>query len=538
MIKDVKTYFQTVASRLSNAFTVEEFDTEQELEFWSLAAEHVSRKVIPNFIDIVRWVDLLYHAPVHFVYKKENGNKLTLYRRQVLVDNIRHIAGSGEELSEKERQQVREYEEQLENLEKRIAWNEDFLSIGISSHTIGQCEHIPLYDDEHAWGVYCVGPYVQSPDSIKAKLPIVSRMLSNWLVNLEESSKKATRSYEKRAGEVAGNLGTGTLNIDRIANLMIGYLARMNNARFGGMIEQKGEHIEFLAKHKLEEESISWLQEAIGPYDTLEMIQAKFDRETNPDSQLSSLPVMVKQCRTETTRAFLFLGMPEPPEGELNVESRISGMLRDLLAYRRQNSEITDKLIDTYYRMLRAIEKESKRTYYHTPRMMELAKRFGSLFELDPDEQERLILTAKLHDVGYIVTQQLDDRMTMGAELEHPFIGAMVVESLPVHEDVKKGIQTHHEWINGSGTPQGLEGEEIPWTGKIIGLFEFINEFIESNQDDKSRDDEEWLQLLQEEIIERAENQFDMVLVPTAIELIQTLGWQGCCRLGTETEED
>lgn len=535
MIKDLRSYFKIVAGRLTKAFAVEDFDMESEREFWSLAAEHISRKEPPKFIDIVHWMDLLYEAPIHFVYKKEQeAGKLSLYRRQVLVDNIKKIAGvRGDNLSKGQQKKVREYEEELENLEKRIHYDEEFLSIGISSHSIGKCEHIPIYDEEELWGIYCAGPHVSSPDSIKAKLSIVSRILSNWMLELDKNRKKPAQDYQEKAGEVASDLGTGTLNIDRIANLMLGYLAKLNSASSGGIIELSKGTPEFLAHFKMEGEAIQWVESVISVDDTKAEIKTKLNDPDSPIPKDDDTQVELSELKTQYSRAIIFLGKKGNKGSGNSIETNISKTLNDLLVYRRQNKEITNKLIDTYYKMLRELEKEKQRTYYHTPRMMALVERFSQLFGMDEEEQERLVLTARLHDVGYIVTQQLGNRMTVGAELEHPFIGGMLVEALPLNKEVKEGIKTHHEWINGSGTPQGLKGEDIPWTGKIIGLFEFVNEFIETHQDDEDKSDTEWIEKLSEEIIERAENQFDMVLVPSAIELIKSLGWKACCTLGT-----
>ena len=536
MIRDLKSYFKTVGQRLGQAFAVEEFDTESEREFWSLAAEHVSRKQPPKFNDIVQWMDLLYEAPIHFVYKKEeDGEKLSLYRRQVLVENIKKLAGvTGENLSKKQQKKVREQEEELENLEKRIPMDEEFLSIGASSHSIGKCEHIPIYDDEELWGIYCVGPKVSSPDSIKAKLSIVSRMLSSWMLELESARQKPTENYQEKAEEMASDLGTGTLNIDRIANLMLGYLARQSSAAFGGIIEMYRDEPEFLANFELNEESLTWIESNLTVQDSPEDIVSILSSRESPVSGQEKVSIKVNELKTDFSRSIIFLGITEEKEPQNDITGSISRTLNDLLVYRRQNKEITNKLIDTYYKMLRELEKQKERTYYHTPRMEQLVGKFGQLFGMEEEEQKRLQLAARLHDVGYIVTQQLDTRLTVGAELEHPYVGSMLIEALPLHPDVKEGIKTHHEWINGSGTPQGLKGEEIPWTGKVIGLFEFVNEFIENHQQDDSKSGSEWIQQLSEEIIERAENQFDMVLVPTAIEVLQSLGWETICTLGKE----
>lgn len=77
MIKDVKSYINTVSNRLSKAFSMEAFGIEEQLGFWELSAEHFSRKQTPAFTDIVNWMDHLYRAPVHFVYKLEGKTDTT-----------------------------------------------------------------------------------------------------------------------------------------------------------------------------------------------------------------------------------------------------------------------------------------------------------------------------------------------------------------------------------------------------------------------------------------------------------------------------
>lgn len=537
MMRDLKSYFQTDAKKLSKAPSMEDFQTESELEFWSLAAEHVSRKELPKFIDIIRWMDLLYKAPIHAVYQNDNYDRLYLYRHQVLPDNIEtFVKAEGEKTSEEMREQVKEYEDQLNNLDNAIPWDDKFLEMGTSMHTIGKCEHIPIYQEENLWGIYCVGPYVESPDRIKSKLPIVARMLSNWFDEMDAAESNENYEEQETVSELAIDLGTGTLNIDRIASLMLSYLANMKSATFGGVVELTQEGPEFLATHNIDESLVDWFELTISPEQSLSDIEEKFksDSPVSPDIRVAQ--VKFDEFRTGYTRAVIFLGLSGPAGINLEIESRIWEMLKDLLVYRRQNLEISNKLIETYYTMLRAMEKKKEHTYYHTPRLVALADYFGKYFGLDPEEQERLQMTARLHDVGYIVTEQLDDRLTVGAGLEHPFIGRMIVEALPLHKDVKEGVKTHHEWINGSGTPYGIKGENIPWTGKIIGLLEFVNEFIEAHKDDDSKSGKQWIEILKNKIIDRAESQFDMVLAPTATELISSLGWDTCCVLGSDED--
>jgi response regulator RpfG family c-di-GMP phosphodiesterase len=184
--------------------------------------------------------------------------------------------------------------------------------------------------------------------------------------------------------------------------------------------------------------------------------------------------------------------------------------------------------------MIRILEQSREKTKFHTPRMVAFVQRFGMFFGLEDDEMEIIIKTAKLHDIGYVGAISVEPNRTIGGEIDHPVIGAELIKHLAVPDDVVEGIRTHHEWVNGNGSPNGLRSDQIPWTGKIIALFEYIVDFIETNKDDSSKSDEEWIELLSKGLMQRADVEYDMVLIPTAIQLIQSLGWEECTRLGTQ----
>lgn len=529
MIKDVKTYFQTVASRLSHAFSVESFDTEKELEFWSLAAEHVSRSEIPGYNDIVSWVDLLFRAPVHCIYVQEQDGSLRLFRRQIIHENIQ-LKDAEKEDQPKVRKFIREFEEQLENLERKIAFRDEFESQGDSNFAIGPCQHIPLYDGDRFWGIYCAGPYVRCPETMMPKLSIVSRILSGWITEMYEQERRSRHAFEHKATTELGELSSGSLNVEGIAGLLVGFLVNATAAEYGVLLETSGDKVHILAEKRLpgalKDQSASMESSSLRK----EGAASAFDLS----GQGLELHEQQWKDGDEVVVLLLAYQSAKSAEEQQQLVDLVEQTIGSTLDYRRENRDYSTELVDTYYGMLRSLEQRKEKTRFHTPRMMAFAGRFADLFGMEPAEKEQLVLTARLHDIGYVGIAHFITGKTVGAELEHPVIGEQLVRYLALPEDVKLGLRTHHEWIDGSGTPNGVREEDIPWTGKIIGMFEFIVDFVESNLNDSSKSDEEWLQQLSEELVERADKQFDMVLIPSAIELVSTLGWQGCCRLGGE----
>src|SRR5690554_649517 len=134
MIKDIKDYLNIVSSRLGKAFVMEAFGVEDELEFWALSAEHMSRKETPSFSDIAKWIDILYRAPLHFVYKKEEET-LILNGRQLFIENLLKQESNKSDSATytlKEQEYINIFEGQIQNLEKKRQWDDEFRAHGIS----------------------------------------------------------------------------------------------------------------------------------------------------------------------------------------------------------------------------------------------------------------------------------------------------------------------------------------------------------------------------------------------------------------------
>jgi len=90
---------------------------------------------------------------------------------------------------------------------------------------------------------------------------------------------------------------------------------------------------------------------------------------------------------------------------------------------------------------------------------------------------EEVRVAAFLHDLGKVGVPTdlllragaLDSSERALVE-QHPVIGARLVKPLAIPNAVASAIQHHHEWWDGAGYPDGLKGEEIPRTSRIISV--------------------------------------------------------------------
>jgi HD-GYP domain-containing protein (c-di-GMP phosphodiesterase class II) len=95
---------------------------------------------------------------------------------------------------------------------------------------------------------------------------------------------------------------------------------------------------------------------------------------------------------------------------------------------------------------------------------------------LNHEEVERVTVSALLHDVGKIDEKfgpilAKEGRLTP-EEWEimkrHPIRGAELVGLLSSLRDVVAPVRHHHENWDGTGYPDGLQGEQIPLASRII----------------------------------------------------------------------
>jgi HD-GYP domain-containing protein (c-di-GMP phosphodiesterase class II) len=157
------------------------------------------------------------------------------------------------------------------------------------------------------------------------------------------------------------------------------------------------------------------------------------------------------------------------------------GTLANQVAVAVENATLYKELKETFYGTAEAlaetIEKRDPYTGGHTKRVMEYSIAIGRYMELDSEAIENLKLSAILHDIGKIGVRdsvllkqdKLDDEefKTMN---RHTSYGAEILHHVKQLREVIPGVWGHHEKIDGTGYPQGLKGDEIPLTARIIAV--------------------------------------------------------------------
>jgi diguanylate cyclase (GGDEF)-like protein/putative nucleotidyltransferase with HDIG domain len=124
-----------------------------------------------------------------------------------------------------------------------------------------------------------------------------------------------------------------------------------------------------------------------------------------------------------------------------------------------------------------AIDAKDQTTHCHVRRVQIYAAGMGRVFGLSASEIEALKAGALLHDVGKLAVPDhilnKPGRLTT-AEFErmkvHTTVGAQILERVNFPYPVVPIVRHHHEQWNGLGYPDGLKGEEIPLTARILSV--------------------------------------------------------------------
>jgi HD-GYP domain-containing protein (c-di-GMP phosphodiesterase class II) len=151
---------------------------------------------------------------------------------------------------------------------------------------------------------------------------------------------------------------------------------------------------------------------------------------------------------------------------------------------KRVASEMVDSVLRNpdAFTWLSRVQEKDEYTYSHAVRSSVWAILFGRHIGLPKRDLDVLALGVLLKDVGKVL---LDDgllaKVDRTPEEEKTYegfveLGADILRKTPgVEPRVISVVKTHCERLNGSGFPQGLQGDKIPLLGKIAGIVTYYD---------------------------------------------------------------
>ncbi len=144
-----------------------------------------------------------------------------------------------------------------------------------------------------------------------------------------------------------------------------------------------------------------------------------------------------------------------------------------MVATHKKEQEISQVLLSFAH----SIQERDIVTYEHSRRVATYAQRLARYLSWNRRDARDLALAALVHDLGktWITNDILmkagglseDERRTME---RHPVIGARILIGCDVHPFYVETVLYHHEAWDGHGYPNGLKGEEIPLSARLLTI--------------------------------------------------------------------
>ena len=160
------------------------------------------------------------------------------------------------------------------------------------------------------------------------------------------------------------------------------------------------------------------------------------------------------------------------PIHRLELAARVKSLLR-LRLYFQDLEEYQSVILS----LASALEAKDPYTHGHSERVGFLASRLAGRMGLGEDECETLLVAGLLHDIGKIgVSESLLNKPgrlseeELVAVMEHPVLGEEICRPLRSARLALPMIRHHHERYDGSGYPDRLAGDEIPFGARIMGV--------------------------------------------------------------------
>jgi putative nucleotidyltransferase with HDIG domain len=196
------------------------------------------------------------------------------------------------------------------------------------------------------------------------------------------------------------------------------------------------------------------------------------------------------------------------------------------LAYARF-VETRELFEQTILALSKAVDARDPYTRNHSSRVSFITEAMCRVMRLPENEIEKIKWAGLLHDVGKIGIRDnillkegpLDkhERILMN---QHPTIGAEIVAPATQLSEEAPLIESHHEWFNGSGYPNGREALKIPLGARILTVADAYEAMTSSRPYRKTP-------LTHEQAIDQLEKfsgiQFDPQIVPILVNLDRSI---------------
>ena len=227
--------------------------------------------------------------------------------------------------------------------------------------------------------------------------------------------------------------------------------------------------------------------------------------KSNPESRLTPVMLLTAHAAIEDRIRGIEAGADDflsKPVDRAELLARVHSLL-SVKACTGQFEETESVL----FALARSIEAKDPYTEGHCERLADYSARLGKRVGLREDEVIALRRAGIVHDVGKVAVPDYillkPSRLT--AEewrlvQKHPVIGECICAPLKSFQAVLPIIRHHHEKRDGSGYPDGLQGDQIPLTARVLQVADVYDALTTERPYKRAFSPEEALDTMENEV--------------------------------------
>jgi putative two-component system response regulator len=195
--------------------------------------------------------------------------------------------------------------------------------------------------------------------------------------------------------------------------------------------------------------------------------------KSNPKTRLTPIVLVTGLTNTEDRVQGITCGADDFISKPVRKEELIA-RVRSLLRLKTYTDEL-ETAETVLCSLAKSIEAKDPYTQGHCDRLSEYSVKLGRRLGLPPEHITALRRAGIVHDIGKVVVPESillkpgpltpEERAVME---QHPVVGESICAPLKSFKLVLPIIRHHHEKQDGSGYPDGLQGEAIPLTARIL----------------------------------------------------------------------
>jgi HD-GYP domain-containing protein (c-di-GMP phosphodiesterase class II) len=175
------------------------------------------------------------------------------------------------------------------------------------------------------------------------------------------------------------------------------------------------------------------------------------------------------------------LNKPDFDSTDVKLFNSVANQCAVFIENGRLFNDLKELFIGSLKALTNSIDAKDQYTRGHSERVALISRWIAEYVKethpLSEKEIHYIYLAGLLHDIGKIGVSEsvLRKQGKLSEEeraiiLAHPRIGASILSEIPQMREIIPGVLHHHERYDGQGYPEGLSGQDIPFSARIIAL--------------------------------------------------------------------